>query len=407
MIRGLRLSLLFLLILSGTAQAQQTQAQQTSMDDLRTQAEAGSAPAQAELASRYHNGKEVLQNFALAADWYTRAAQSGLAQAQNQLGQYYYTGLGVEQSQTLAIQWLTAAAEQGAPQHMYALAIALENGADGRADPAAAAAWYSRAAQKGHTDAAVSLGVLYQNGTGVPQDFARALALYEGPAAQGHARAQNNLGLLYVRGTGVPQDYDRAAQLFASAASQGLAKAMTNLGVMYENGFGVPQDDQKAAELYRQGGQSGRKSTPAARLIYDPRLLPIETTPEVLEQVKRAARAGDPVAQFQLGWVLAQQDPQSFQSDQMAAVLFQSAASLGYAPAMANLGLLYFAGRGVPQDYVLGQMWLVLAGSAGLADAPALAAETVSRMTSGQINEAQTRAASYWGNAAEANKRLR
>jgi TPR repeat protein len=55
---------------------------------------------------------------------------------------------------------------------------------------------------------------------------------------------------------------------------------------------------------------------------------------------------------------------------------------------MANLGVLYLKGWGVPQDYVLGYMWINLATS-GLADAARLRTTLARQMTAAQINEAQ------------------
>ena len=76
--------------------------------------------------------------------------------------------------------------------------------------------------------------------------------------------------------------------------------------------------------------------------------------------------------------------------------MMRRAAEAGHAPAMANLALLYFRGLGVPQDYVLGQMWLVLAGSGGFDDTSSLSAYWAAKMTAEQINDAQARAEAKW-----------
>jgi TPR repeat protein len=350
----------------------------------------GDAGAQRALATLYHTGSGVMQNFARAAEWYARAAQQGNAQAQNQLGRYYHTGLGVRADRATALTWLEAAASQGEPEHIFDLAVVLEEAAD---DPEAltrAAALYARAADAGHTEATVSLGVMYQNGIGVAQDPARAHALYQGPADAGNARALNNLGLLYVRGNGVLQDYDRAAQLFAAAAEQGLQQAITNLGVMYENGFGVAQSDAEAARLYRLAGADAPEGQTG--FVYDPRLAAPPSDAAGIDALRSAAVWGDPVAQFQMGWMLVHRTTPAFTDWQDAATLFAAAADSGHAAAMANLGVLYMQGRGVPQDYVTAKMWLTLAGSIGLEAATPLSAALQARMTPDQINEAQAQA---------------
>ena len=364
-------------------------AQSDDLAALQSRADGGDPAAQVALAERYAQGSGVVQNFAEAAAWFARAAETGSAQAQNQLGRLYHTGLGVAADRDTALRWLREAAEQGAPEHLYDLARVLEETPDTWPE---AATLYQRAADAGHVDAAVSLGVMYQNGNGVAQDFARARALYDAPAAAGHARAQNNLGLLYVRGSGVPQDYDRAAALFAAAAEQGLAQAQTNLGVMYENGFGVDQSDAEAARLYKLGGAGA----PAAEdgFVYDPRLTPPPADPAAIDTLRAAARAGDPLAQFQYGWMLVHLDTPGPGDWQDAALLFAAAAEKGLPAAMANLALLYQQGRGVPQDYVLAQMWLTLAVSGGLDTAGPRVTTLQQRMTPAQINEAQTLAQS-------------
>lgn len=352
---------------------------------------------------RYHNGEGVAQNYATAAEWLTQAADAGHAPAQNQLGQYYFTGLGVTQDAARALHWLGAAAETGTPAYMIDYAAALEAAPDGLADPATAFALYARAAETGDLEAKVRLAVLYHNGTGTAQDLPRAIALYNEAAATGHPRALNNLGLIYVRGSGVAQDYPRAAELFAAAADRGLAEAARNLGVMYENGFGVPVDEEKAAALYAIGGRGGaaQASTtpepPAAAddlaLVYDARLVPVDAASQ--EALARAAQAGDPVAQFQMGWLLATAETPDWADVARAAHLFEAAAHAGLAPAMMNLGLMYFDGRGVPQDYELGQMWLLLANAAGQPEAATRAERLSQQMPPDQINAAQARAQAH------------
>ena len=375
-------------------------AQQDTGDQTAQQPAEASADNLFSQGLRYHNGDGVIQSFATAAELFTRAAEHGHTGAQNYIGRYYHAGFGVEKDQDLAVKYLAAAAQSGEPQYLYDLAVALENGADGSSDAARAAEFYATAAQRGHLPAKVSLGLLYQSGSGVEQDYTRAHALYSEAAAQGDARAQNNLGLLYVRGHGVPQDYKRAVELFEQAAGQGMAQAMTNLGVMYENGFGVELDEARAAQLYRQGGQAGRSDASDAAtntLIYDARLAPLPSDADTLNTVTAMAKGGDPVALFQLGWVMATADDASHRSQMQAARLFQAAAETGYGPAMVNLGLMYFDGRGVIQDFVQGQMWLTLAEAAGQKGAASLGFRFADVMTPSQINQAQAMAAQRLG----------
>lgn len=344
---------------------------------------------------RYHEGQGVVQDYARAATLMEQAAQAGHPGAQAHLGGYYFTGLGVARNLARALHWLEAAAVQGDPAHAHALAQVLET------NPATlprAVTLYQQAVDEGYGPAMVSLGVLYQEGKGVAQDPDRARQLYEGPAQNGNGRALNNLGLLYVRGSGVAQDYGYAAQLFAAATELGVTQAMTNLGVLYENGFGVPLDEARAATLYRMA--AGAEAAPDAPqdpygLAYDPRLVPAPTQGAALEALQRAAATGDPVARFQLGWLLLHKIETTAASDRQGALHLKALAEMGHGPSMHNLGQLYVAGRGVPQDYMLGFMWLTLAASTGFDPArPALEA-LQPKVTAAQINDAQARAQAW------------
>ena len=348
------------------------------------------AASRFEAGMRLHSGDGVLQDFAAAADHMRAAAEQGHAPAQNMLGRYHFEGLGVPQDRAEALRWLEAAAASGTPRHLFDLARVLE---EDDATLPRAAQLYAQAAGAGLADASVFLGVLFQEGRGVPQDFTRARAIYETPAAQGHPRALNNLGLLYVRAEGVAQDYARAATLFTAAAEQGLPEAMTNLGVLYENGFGVPLDEARATALYRAAGQGDRPAGPPA-YVYDPRLmaLPPETDRAALAQ---AAQAGDPVAQFQWAWLVLSDDPAAPDDLTRAAALLQRTAAQGHGPSMLNLGLLYMRGIGVPQDYVLGHQWLLLARARDVTGADAALEATTPPLTAAQINAAQRRASEY------------
>ncbi|WP_167853570.1 tetratricopeptide repeat protein [Roseovarius aestuariivivens] len=360
-------------------------AQEDGLATVIQRAEAGDTAAQSNLARAFFEGASVPRNYETAADWAEKAAAAGDPPAQNLLGLAFLTGLGRERDHAEALNWLRLAAKTGVPKFLFDYAIALETGADGRTDPASAATFYSRAAEAGHLDAAVRLGLLYQNGRGVDKDLARAARHYEGPAAAGHPVAQTALGRLYVQGEGVPQDYARAAELLLSAAEQGYPDAIRTLAALSESGVALPVDTVRLNALLKLL----RKESAGPDLVYDPRLAPPPTSPEELEKLQQTARAGDPVAQFQIAWLLANAEDFPASTRAEAARLFRAAAEAGHGPSMINLGLLYFQGSGVPLDFVLGQMWLTLAAAAGQTPAADLMAQFSSRMTPGQITEAQ------------------
>ena len=378
--------------------------QPADVAELQQAASAGDVLAQVLLAGHYDTGKNVPQDFSRAAKWYESAAMQGNAAAQNRLGQLLRSGLGLGRDDVEAVKWLKLAADQGAPQHIFDLAEMYENGFGVSQDYATAAELYRQAAEGGLAEAAVNLAVLYQNGTGVAQDFERAIALYNGPAQAGHLRALNNLGLLYTKGQGVEQNYEIGAQLFQLAADKGFATAMTNLGVMYDNGFGVKQDDEQAQLWYRRAGQNEAETLDTlvqrTGFFFDPRLAPPDQSKDAFAAHLELARGGDPISQFLVGYMLGSSEGET-RNLADAARWFRLAAEKGVTPAMANLGLLYFRGLGVPQDYVQGYMWFTLASTGGMTDIISLREAFTASMTTGQINQAQQMASARWQAAQE------
>ncbi len=369
----------------------QANAQTTPLVDTILQAaNSGDVTAQAKLGQHLIDGQGVLQDYAAAAGWLTLAAEAGNISAANNLGKLYYEGLGVPKDRQAGLGWLEKAAQNGDAQMLYDLATALESSSQ-EADLKRAFDLYSRGAAAGHIPSTVNLGVMYQTGNGGLRDLARAKELYEIAARNDEPRALNNLGLLYVRGDGVTQDYAHAAELFTRAAETGMRPALRNLGVLYENGFGVSRDKKKADALYRLASNGEADSRTSLEFAYDPRLALPDTTPTGITAIHAAAEASDPIAQFQAGWILATQKDAGFLQWQHAFKLFEAAAQRGHGPAMANLSFMYFRGLGVPQDFVFGQMWLLLAKYSG-ADTAALDAAFANTPTRAQINDAQARA---------------
>jgi hypothetical protein len=74
------------------------------------------------------------------------------------------------------------------------------------------------------------------------------------------------------------------------------------------------------------------------------------------------AKAGDPVAQYKLGYLYYQGRGIALDFAQ-AAVWWRKAADQGYADAQNNLGVLYNSGKGVPQSYSEAYFWENLAAA--------------------------------------------
>ncbi|MEL6201983.1 MAG: tetratricopeptide repeat protein [Pseudomonadota bacterium] len=365
-----------------------------SMQSVLQAARDGDAEAAYRIAQALAQGIGANQDFPAAHYWFSVAAAKDHAGALNALGQLYAEGLGVEASIQTAIDYLTRAADLAAnAEYHFDLANAYEV-ADPFVEDAGnlAVEHYSRAIEGGHIGAAANLGKIYLAGLIVEKDYDRALELLSAAAEAGDPKALNNLGLMFVRGSGVDRDNGRAAQLFEAAAAQGLPVAIRNLGEMYANGFGVEQDEKVAHELYRLSAQTGGVGVQALvenqPFFVDPRLVgQRQGQPESSFDSKQALIAGDPISVYvEAMRLIALNEPttrrQSYE-------LMLTAAEAGLPYAQANLALLYLQGRGAPQDYAFGYLWLNKAVSSGLLAASELRNQLAKRLTREELDIAK------------------
>ena len=197
------------------------------------------------------------KEYALAVEWYTKAAEKGYAEAQCNLGICYYNGDGVKQSYEKAVHWYAKAAEQGYARAQCYLGECYEDKHGVPKSFNKAGQWYRKAAEQGYARAQYNLGELYLSGTGVPQSEEKAVEWYTKAAEQGYTDAQNQLGHCYDRGWGVPQSYEKAVYWTRKAAEKGNMYAQWGLAIYYEKGWGVPQSDEKAIEWYTKSLKNG------------------------------------------------------------------------------------------------------------------------------------------------------
>ncbi len=160
---------------------------------LREAAEAGYAPAEADLAYAITEFGVPGGDAAEAFRWSMRAAEQGYTPAMNDVGFDYLKGRGVAKDLGQALQW------------------------------------YRRAVAEGDLYAQKHLGDLYRWGLGVPQSDEEAVRLYELSAAQGYRGGETALALMLLEGRGVPKDVARATDLLEQAAAQEEREAIEKL----------------------------------------------------------------------------------------------------------------------------------------------------------------------------------
>lgn len=152
---------------------------------LRKAVTAGDPAAAYEVASRFAEGRGVLQNNEEAAYWLQKAAKQGLAPAQFRLGSAYEKGLGVKKDLATARDLYLAAARQGNGNAMHNLAVLYAEGINGPPDYRKAATWFRKAADHGIRDSQYNLGILYARGIGVQKSNAESYKWFALAAKQG------------------------------------------------------------------------------------------------------------------------------------------------------------------------------------------------------------------------------
>ncbi len=143
------------------------------------------------------------------------------------------------------------------------------------------------------------------------------------------------------------------------------------------------------------------RHAPVAAAVSSPDTKPVaapdqaaRATTGTLDELRKYAAKGDPVAQFALGARYAQGD--GVKQDYVEAVRwFQQAAEQGHVVSQATLGAYYWAGRGVPQDLSQAYFWSVVARAGGDEASKYRVAALTSRMSHPQVIEAQQRAESW------------
>ena len=190
-----------------------------------------------------------------------------------------------------------------------------------------------KAAEQGDAVSQHNLGLMYHNGHGVKQDYTQAADWFRKAAEQGDVDSQFNLGIMYYQGLGVRQDYTQAANWYRKVAEQNNAMAQTNLGVMYYKGEGVRQDKSIAKKWFSKACDNGDQNGCEAYKQLSQEIL--KATEQNVEQ-----KNVQPVNWYNLGVLYF--NGQGVEQDYSKAFnLFRKSAERGYAAAQLNLGYMW------------------------------------------------------------------
>jgi hypothetical protein len=216
-------------------------------------------------------------------------------------------------------------------------------------DPAAAVKQLEPLAEQGNADAQFNLGSLYYQGWGVPQDYKEATKWFRKAAGQRHIFAQVTLGSIYAEGVQgvIEKDYSQALMWFIFAAAAGDMEAME-----YRNNLAMKMTPAQIAEAQKMARE----------------FKPEDAYTKLLQEFKVLAEQGGAAAQLKVG--LMYYNGQGVLQDYAEAnKWFRKSALQGNPFAQSNVGYMYEKGEGVPQDYVEAAKWYRQAAERGNAHA--------------------------------------
>lgn len=163
------------------------------------------------------------------------------------------------------------------------------------------------------------------------KNYSEAMNWFKKSAEKGNSDAMFSVGYIYY----AEKDFINSFAWYKKAADRGYANAMYNLSLSYMDGLGVSQNETEALKWMQKAVKSG------------------------FEPAKTKA-----IAWTEFYFVQAKYFIETGRSSE-AYYYFKNAAELEYVPAMQELGVLYYTGNGVPQNYPEAISWYKKAAEKG------------------------------------------
>ena len=272
----------------------------------------------------------------------------------DQIAQY---NLGLLLKQTPALgqpgefkRWLAMAAASGDTDAYWDIAEAYIEGVLVDQDYSEAHAWLTKGAELNDPVCLYNLGVQYVQGDGVEPDPVRAFDCFRRAAELGDTNARFNLAMCFFKGLGTPVDLISAqkwARTVQAAGDQRGEQLLNNIArnMNPADPVQITLSTAEAGALMRELAmrQVAELQQDAANQAAAPPSVPAPPTP--LEQLKAAAASGNPMAQMELARSLKDAG-----SDREAVSWLARAAEAGNPEAQFQLGDCYVRGQGVEAD---------------------------------------------------------
>ena len=266
-------------------------------------------------------------------------------------GYRYYTEAGDENELRRAFELLSQAAGMGHALAQDVLGNMYEDGDGAPLDIKTAAELYRMSAEQDCPPGLYDYGMLFLDGHGVSQDKERAFALISKAVSIGNdPEHMFTLSVLYLKGEGVERDEKRSLELLRKAEKLGSVDAKANLGAMYLSGEGLPKDEKRAFGLLKEAAEDQDCSAMCnLALMYEQGIVVEKDMRTAISYYKQAADLGYPPAFYHLGVLVGEGEADLGDIDPVG--LLETAGSDGNIDALYRLGVMYYDGDGVEQDF--------------------------------------------------------
>lgn len=383
-------------------------------------ADKGNAKAIGNMAMCFQTGNGVKKDSTMAVKLYKKSLTEGntdLIKLQEQnakngsafsgmlLYEIYHEGIGVEKNEKAALTNLKYASDANSTEAQVKYGLICMNSKN--FTPAAAV--FSKLAKKNNPTGIYYTGYLLFKGMGVDQDKSKGLAYLMKAAELNMPNANYNVGKAYLEGDGVGKDAAKAVKYLEKAAVEKfIPDAKWLLGNCYLDGEGVKQDYANAAKWLAEVADHKNYADRVKGLMEEKRLANYQTylkglkdyyinkdyatamksfkllqkvnSPEGLtmqalcflnsnydkhndkkglKMLEEAAK-NSATAAFKLGEIY-DQGILVDKNVKKAVDLIEGAAEKGNGEAVCVMGMKYFKGQGVPQDYVKAAKYLLRA----------------------------------------------
>lgn len=295
------------------------------------------------------------RNFSKAIRHLQASAEKGFATAQATLGMIYFTGIGVKKDSNQAIKWCSRAAKVKLPLGMFYLGMAYSIGDGVEKNDDYSLRWIRTSADRELIMAQLTLGMKYATGDGVKKDLETAVSWLHRASIGGSQEAklqlrkyENHLERLRnPPAVYIPDNQPKAVSTLAESNIHDGKKKPTD----YQRPITPSTPTEISAE-----DKMGFDAVEAAMTV-----LTVEKDREKAKiLLEKPARDGSSVACRQLALILYKEN--NYKS---AMQWFEKASVNNDPESLRYLGILFFLGQGVKQDYPKADFWLTKAAQLG------------------------------------------